>query len=247
MSYNGRVALVTGAGRGIGRTIALRLSHGGAAVAVNDILPESAAQVADEITTSGGQALSVPGDVSTREGVSAVVKAIISKYGRLDVLVNNAGVTQDQLLVRMSDEEWENVLAVNLRSVFLCSRAAVRYMLKGRWGRIISIASVTGLIGNAGQTNYGAAKAGIIGLTRSLAREVGARGITVNAVAPGFIETDMTAKLTDKRRRESLSTVPMGRPGTTEDVAAACAFLASDDASYITGHVLTVDGGMTCI
>jgi len=246
MSLNGRVALITGAGQGIGKAIALRLARHGATLALNSLRPENAIQTAEEVAALGIPTLVVPGDVSVGDNVEAIVAAVVAKFGRLDILVNNAGITRDQILVRMSDEQWEDVLAVNLRSVFLCCRAAVRLMLKGKWGRIISLASVTGLIGNTGQTNYAATKAGIMGFTRSLAHEVGRHGITVNAIAPGFIETEMTARIPDKFRQETLARIPVGYLGAAEDVAAACAFLASDDARYITGHVLTVDGGMTC-
>lgn len=247
MNLKGRVALVTGAGRGIGRAIAFRLAKDGAALAINSLRAESATEAVREIGALGLTALAVPGDVSFRENVADMVERVIAEYGQLDILVNNAGTTQDQLLVRMSDEQWESVLAVNLRSVFLCSQAAVRHMLKGKWGRIVNLSSITGLTGNAGQANYAAAKAGVAGFTRALAREVGARGITVNALAPGFIRTDMTAKLSPEQHQESLEHIPLGYLGEAEDVAAACAFLVSEDARYITGQVLAVDGGMTCL
>lgn len=247
MNLKGRVALVTGAGRGIGRAIALRLAQEGAAIAVNDIVPEGALKTAEDVAALGVPAIGLPGDVSVRKNVSAMIADVIASYGQLDILVNNAGIIQDRLLMRMSDEQWESVIAVNLRSVFLCSKASVRPMLKGNWGRIISLSSITGLIGKAGQTNYAAAKAGIIGFTRAFAREVGAHGITVNAIAPGFIKTDMTAHLPDKQQRETMSRIPVGFLGEVGDIAAACAFLASEDARYVTGHVLTVDGGLTCI
>jgi len=246
MSLAGRVALITGAGRGIGRAIAIRLAREGATVAVNALHTENASQTAQEITALGFPALAVPGDVSVSDNVSDIVAAVTDKYGRLDILVNNAGITCDQTLARMSDKQWEDILAVNLRSVFLCCRAAIRPMLKNKWGRMINLSSVTGLAGNTGQTNYAATKAGIIGFTRSLAREVGAHGITVNALAPGFIKTDLTARLSEKQRQASLSQIPVGFLGEVDDVAAACAFLASEETRYITGHVLTVDGGMTC-
>ncbi|MCL2150323.1 MAG: 3-oxoacyl-[acyl-carrier-protein] reductase [Dehalococcoidia bacterium] len=246
MSLEDRVALITGAGRGIGRAIALHLAKEGAIVAVNALRSESAIRTAEEVTGAGGSALAVSGDVSSQEDVAAMIDKIVTDYGRLDILVNNAGIIQDQIMASMSEEQWERVIAVNLRSVFLCSRASVRYMLRGRWGRIINLSSVARLIGNTGQANYAAAKAGIVGFTRVFAREVGGHGITVNALAPGFIETDMTAGLSDKRRREALSRIPLGCLGTADDVAAACVFLASEAARYITGQVLTVDGGMTC-
>jgi 3-oxoacyl-[acyl-carrier protein] reductase len=247
MRFENRVALVTGAGRGIGKTIALRLAREGAAVAVNDLKMEGTEQTVEEVAAAGVSSIPVPADVSSAHEVNAMVEAVISEFGRLDILVNNAGIAQDQLLMRMTDEQWDRVISIDLKSVFLCSRAALKYMLKAKWGRIISLASVVGLIGNAGQANYAAAKAGVAGFTRSLAREVGTRGITVNALAPGFIETDMTAQLSEKQRQELYNRIPMGFLGTPDDVAAACAFLASEEARYITGHVITVDGGMTCI
>ena len=247
MRFENRVALVTGAGRGIGKTIAQRLAREGAAVAVNDLRVESIQQTLEEITAAGVFSLPVPADVSSAEEVNAMVEAVISEFGHLDILVNNAGIAQDQLLMRMTEDQWDRVIAIDLKSVFLCTRAALKYMLKAKWGRIISLASVVGLIGNTGQANYAAAKAGVTGFTRSLAREVGTRGITVNALAPGFIETDMTAQLSEKQRQELYGRIPMGFLGTPDDVAAACAFLASEEARYITGHVITVDGGMTCI
>jgi 3-oxoacyl-[acyl-carrier protein] reductase len=247
MNLKGRVALVTGAGRGIGKAIGLRLAGAGAAVAVNDLKLEYTTQAIEEITALGVPALAVPADVSSSAEVNAMVEAVIAKFGRLDILVNNAGIASDQILMRLTDEQWDRVINIDLKSVFLCSRAAVRHMLKAKWGRIISLASVVGLVGNYGQSNYAAAKAGITGFTRSLAREVGTRSITVNALAPGFIETDMTKQLPEKQRQELYNRIPMGYLGSAEDVAAACAFLASEDARYITGHVLTIDGGMTCI
>ena len=246
MNLKDRVALVTGAGRGIGKAIALRLARDGASVVVNDLRLEYAEKAVVELTALGAKTLAIPADVSSADDVNAMVEAVIAEYGRLDILVNNAGIAQDQLLMRMAEDQWDRVLTIDLKSVFLCSRAAVKYMLKSKWGRIISLASVVGLIGNAGQSNYAAAKAGIIGFTRSLAREVGTRGITVNALAPGFIETDMTAQLSEKQRQELASRIPMGYLGSPEDVANAAAFLASEEACYITGHVITVDGGMTC-
>lgn len=246
MSLKNRVALITGAGRGIGKAIALRLAREGATIVINDLRQENTTQAVEEILALGVPAFAVPGDVSSSESVNAMVEAVVGEFGRLDILINNAGIAQDQILMRMTDEQWDRVIAIDLKSVFLCSRAAVRYMLKAKWGRIVSLASVVGLIGNPGQANYAAAKAGIVGFSRALAREVGTRGITVNALAPGFIETDMTAQLSEKQREELASRIPLGYLGAPEDVANACAFLASEEARYITGHVITVDGGMTC-
>jgi 3-oxoacyl-[acyl-carrier protein] reductase len=245
MDLTGRVALVTGAGRGIGRAVALKLASNGATVAVNSLNPEHAAAVVAEIENAKGQAMPVPADVSQSEAVGTMVDGVVSAYGHLDILVNNAGVTNDQLLMRMTDASWQKVMTVDLDSVFFCSRAVLRPMLKGRWGRIINMASVVGLVGNPGQTNYAAAKAGIIGFTRALAKEVGTRAVTVNAVAPGFILTDMTAGLTDQQRVDLTSRIPLGYLGEPADVAGLVAFLASEEARYITGQVIAVDGGMT--
>lgn len=244
MDLINRVALVTGAGRGIGKAIALKLASSGTTVIVNDISLENAQVVAREIQAQGGQSLAVAADVSSAADVNLMVESILKTCDRIDILVNNAGITRDQLLLRMADEDWDRVLAVDLRSVFLCSRAALKPMLKGRWGRIVSLASIVGLAGNAGQTNYAAAKAGIVGFTRSLAKEVASRGITVNAIAPGFIDTDMTAKLSEAQRQELKARIPMGCLGTPHDVAAVVAFLASEEARYITGQVVSVDGGL---
>jgi 3-oxoacyl-[acyl-carrier protein] reductase len=246
MDLTGKVAIVTGSGRGIGREIALKLAGVGADLVVNDI-PDSAAAlegVAAEIRGLGRQALIVTADVSSAEDVNRMVDEAASTYMRIDILVNNAGVTRDQLLMRMSDDDWDTVLNIDLKSAFLCSRAVLRHMLRQRWGRIISIASVVGMVGNAGQANYASAKAGIIGLMRSIAKEVGSRGITANAIAPGYIQTKMTEQLDDKQRQALLDRIPLCSLGTPKDVAEAVAFLASDEARYITGHVLNVDGGM---
>lgn len=239
-----KVAIVTGGGRGIGRAIALKLAENGATVVVNDI-DKSAQAVADEIKTMGKNSLAVTADITSAEDVTKMVDTAIDAFGSVDILVNNAGINRDQLLMRMSEEEWDKVLEVDLKSVFLCSKAVLRPMLKQRRGRIISISSIVGLVGNAGQANYSAAKAGIIGFTKTTAREVASRGITVNAIAPGFIDTEMTQKLPEKQRQELMARIPLGCLGTPEDVANAVAFLASDEAGYITGQVITVDGGMT--
>jgi 3-oxoacyl-[acyl-carrier protein] reductase len=245
MNPAGKIVLVTGAGRGIGKAIALKLAESGATVIVNSLSQPNIDAVVAGIKASGGLAAGMAADVSSPEDVLKLFSDIISAYGRLDILVNNAGVTRDQLLLRMTDEEWDEVIATDLKSVFLCTRAAFKYMVKERRGRIISISSVVGLIGNAGQSNYAAAKAGIIGFTRAASREVASRGITVNAVAPGFIETDMTSRLAEKQKLELLSRIPAGYFGTPEDVAGVVVFLASDSARYITGQVITIDGGMT--
>ncbi len=242
----GRVALVTGGSRGIGRAIALRLAQDGIAVAVNYRgNAEAAAAIVAQIEAAGGRALALGGDVATSAGATKLVADTVAGLGRLDILVNNAGITRDNLTLRMSEEDWDAVLSTNLKGAFLCAKAALRPLLKARAsGRIISISSVVGIVGNAGQANYAAAKAGLIGLTKSLAKEVASRGITVNAVAPGFINTDMTAGLGAELAEGALKAIPLGRFGEAEDIAEAVAFLASPAARYITGQVLSVDGGM---
>ncbi len=243
MDLSNRVALVTGAGQGIGRAIALRLAEAGATVVVND-LAETAERVAEEIRAHGRPSLAVRADVGSSPDVTRLVATAIASYGRVDILVNNAGIARDQLLIRMSDEDWDRVLNTDLKSVFLCTRAVLKSMLKQRWGRIISIASIVGLVGNPGQANYASAKAGIIGFTRSIAKEVASRGITANAIAPGFIDTEMTQHLAEGQRQELKKRIPLGYLGSPGDVAEAVAFLASEEARYITGQVLSVDGGM---
>ena len=241
----GKVALVTGGSRGIGRAIALRLGQEGADVAVCARNVEAAGEVASEIEGLGRKCLVRSCDVADAEQAGALIASTIEELGQLDILVNNAGVTRDNLLMRMKEEDWDEVLAINLKGAFNCARAAVRPMLKARGGRIVNITSVVGLQGNAGQANYAASKAGLIGLTKSLARELASRGITANAVAPGLVpETGMTGELAAEVQQQMLSAVPLGRAGTPEDVAHAVAFLASEQAAYITGQVLAVDGGM---
>ena len=245
MNLANRVALVTGSGRGIGRAISLKLAEVGATVIVNDIGEASPVDsVAEEIKAMGGQSLSVLADVSQAQDVARLVETIVSTFGKVDILVNNAGISRDQLIIRMSDEDWDKVLSVDLRSVFLCTRAVLRHMIKQRWGRIISIASIVGMVGNPGQANYASAKAGIIGLTRTIAKEVAARGITANAIAPGFIDTEMTQRLEEDWKQQLKKQIPLGYFGAPRDVAEAVAFLASEEARYITGQVLSVDGGM---
>jgi 3-oxoacyl-[acyl-carrier protein] reductase len=243
MNLTNKVAIVTGSGRGIGRAIALKLAKTGVSVVVNDI-DEAAEEVAREIKDNGKKGQAVIGNVSCTSDVANIAEITIKNYDRIDILVNNAGINRDQLLVRMTDEDWDRVINTDLKSVFLCTRAVLRPMIKQRWGRIISISSIVGLIGNAGQVNYASAKAGIIGFTRSVAREVASRGVTANALAPGFIDTEMTQKLPENQRQELISRIPCGRLGSPEDVASIACFLASDEASYITGQVLTIDGGM---
>ena len=245
-TLEGKKALVTGGSRGIGRAIALELARQGADVAVNYARNvEAATQVVAEIETLGRSAVALPADVGDFDQAAALVKAAIKALGRLDVLVNNAGITRDTLLLRMQEADWDEVLRVNLKGVFNTSKAAVRSMMRQRAGRIINISSVSGLMGQVGQANYSAAKAGMIGLTKSMAREFAARGITVNAVAPGLITTDMTAALDEELREQMRSLIPLGRFGVAEDVAHVVAFLASDAAAYITGAVLPVDGGLS--
>jgi 3-oxoacyl-[acyl-carrier protein] reductase len=247
MDLSNKVAVVTGSARGIGRAIALKLAEVGADIVVNDIpaAAEALESTASEIRALKRKALAVTADVSSATDVARLIDTAAKEMGRIDILVNNAGVTRDQLLMRMTDEDWDTVLNIDLKSAFLCTRAVLRHMIKQRWGRIVSIASVTGIMGNVGQSNYAAAKSGIIGLTKSIAKEVGSRGITANAIAPGFIETKMTEQLDEKQRQALKQRIPLGSIGTPRDVAEAVAFLVSEEAKYITGQVLGVDGGMS--
>ncbi len=240
-----RVAIVTGAARGLGKCIALRLAGSGAKVACVDVNAEVLAETVGQITAAGGTAEAWACDVTDSTRVNEVVKEVATKWGGLYLLVNNAGVTRDTMVMRMSDDQWDLVLGINLRGTFLFTRAAAKPMMKGRQGRIINMASVSGLTGNPGQANYSASKAGVIGLTRTVAKELAGRNITVNAVAPGFIATEMTAALGEDILKEVASHTPLGRVGQPEDIADAVLFLASDAAAFITGHVLTVDGGLT--
>ncbi|HIF9177860.1 TPA: 3-oxoacyl-ACP reductase FabG [Photobacterium damselae] len=244
MSLEGKIALVTGASRGIGRAIAEILVERGATV-IGTATSESGAEAISAYLGNKGQGMAL--NVTSPESIEAVLKQIKETFGDVDILVNNAGITRDNLLMRMKDDEWQDIMDTNLTSIFRLSKAVLRAMMKKRNGRIISIGSVVGTMGNAGQTNYAAAKAGLLGFTKSMAREVASRGITVNAVAPGFIETDMTRALNDDQRAATLANVPAGRLGDPREIAAAVAFLASDDAAYITGETLHVNGGMYMI
>jgi 3-oxoacyl-[acyl-carrier protein] reductase len=244
MSLSGRVALVTGASQGIGRTCALRLAQEGATVAAAARNQEKLNQLVGEIVSAGGQAASFAVDVADEEQIRSAVKTAVAQFGKIDILVNNAGITRDQLVLRMKRTDWDAVVQTNLTSAYLCIQQVIPAMLKQRWGRIINVTSVFGQMGQAGQANYAASKAGLIGLTMAIAREVGSRNITCNAVAPGFIETAMTAGLSEEFKQNAVKQIPLGRVGSAEDVASAVAFLASDQASYITGHVLSVNGGM---
>ena len=240
----GRVALVTGGGRGLGRSIGLALAGAGANLVATDIVAENAEAVAAEAKELGVESLALRSDVSDHDSVNEMVQKTVDTFGKVDILINNAGITKDTLLMRMSDDQWNAVININLNGTYYCTQAVLRPMMKARYGRIISIASVVGVIGNAGQANYSASKAGIIGLTKSVAREVASRNITVNAVAPGFIDTDMTQVLSDEVKEGFLKNIPINRMGTVDDVSHVVKFLASDASSYLTGQVVNVDGGM---
>jgi 3-oxoacyl-[acyl-carrier protein] reductase len=242
-AFDGKVAVVTGASRGIGRAIALELARRGAMV-VCAAREQNAQAVAGEIVASGGRAETAAADMTDTASLEALIGGVVARLGRIDVLVNNAGITRDQLMLRMKRADWDDVLTTNLTAAFVLSQAALKPMIKQRSGRIIAISSVVGQSGNAGQANYAASKAGLIGFCKSLAREVASRNVTVNVVAPGLIETDMTRALTADQQKDWSAQIPLGRPGTPADVAAAVCFLASDEASYITGQVLAVNGGM---
>ena len=244
MTLSGRVALVTGASQGIGRACALSLAQAGATVALSARNQEKLGGVAREINGAGGKAAVFAMDVADEEQIKTTIKSVLGQLGKIDILVNNAGITHDQLIMRIKRADWDAVLNTNLTSAYLCTQQAVGSMLKQRWGRIINIASVFGQIGQAGQSNYASSKAGLMGLTMAVAREVASRNITCNAVAPGFIETAMTGSLSDELKQYAVKMIPLGRAGTADDVAHAVRFLASEEASYITGHVLNVNGGM---
>ena len=244
MSLSGRIAFITGASQGIGRACAVKLAAKGASVAVAARNQEKLNQLASEITASGGKAAAFALDVTDEDQIKSAIKAANAQFGKIDILVNNAGITRDQLIMRMKRSDWDAVLQTNLTSAYLCTQAVTSSMLKQRWGRIINITSVFGQMGQAGQANYAASKAGLIGLTMAVARELGSRNITCNAVAPGFIETAMTEMLGEDFKQNAAKQIPLGRVGAVDDVANAVAFLASDEASYITGHVLSVNGGL---
>ena len=244
MTLSGRVALVTGASQGIGRACALSLAQAGATVALAARNQEKLSEVAQQISNAGGTPRTFALDVADEEQIKSTIKAVLGEFGKIDILVNNAGITRDQLIMRMKRADWEVVLNTNLTSAYLCIQQVIGSMLKQRWGRIINITSVFGQMGQAGQANYASSKAGLIGLTMAIAREVASRNITCNAVAPGFIETAMTSSFSDEFKQNAVKMIPLGRAGTADDVAHAVRFLASEEASYITGHVLNVNGGM---
>ncbi|NLU41428.1 MAG: 3-oxoacyl-[acyl-carrier-protein] reductase [Firmicutes bacterium] len=244
MRLAGKTAIVTGGSRGIGYAIVRRFAAEGARVVVADINHEAALAVAEELRAQGNEAMAAVCDVSVYEEAERLVSTVTEAWSSVDILVNNAGITRDKLLLRMNEDDWDAVMKVNLKGVFNCTKAVARTMLRQRSGRVINIASVVGIVGNAGQANYSASKAGVIGFTKAAAREFASRGVTVNAIAPGFIETKMTADLPEAVRNEFLSKVPLGRPGIPDDVAGAAVFLASDESSYITGQVICVDGGL---
>ena len=239
-----KVAIVTGGGKGIGKAIVKELAFQGCRIVIPDIDIESAKSVVDEIEQNGGEALALKTDVSNSTEVEEMIGKVITKYGRIDILVNNAGITRDNLLMRMSEEEWDLVLKINLKSAFLCTKHVIRSMMKQRSGKIVNISSVVGVMGNAGQVNYASSKAGLIGLTKSAAKEVASRNVQVNAVAPGYIETEMTVNLPEEIKAGYLTNIPSKRPGSPEDVARVVSFLVSSDSDYVTGQVIHVDGGL---
>jgi 3-oxoacyl-[acyl-carrier protein] reductase len=245
MRFEGKTAVVTGGARGIGFEVALKLAQGGATVVLVDVLQDAMTQAAAKLTAAGAKAvLTYKVDVTDEASVEKTLDEVTDKTGSLDILINNAGITRDDLLLRMETAMWDLVMAVNLKGTFLMTKHAARHMLRKRYGRIVNLASVSGLVGNPGQANYSASKAGVVGFTRTVARELAKKGITCNAVAPGFIQTDMTAVLPEKAREMAMAAIPMARMGTAEEVASVIAFFASDEAAYVTGHVLPVDGGM---
>jgi len=246
MGLSGKVALITGSARGIGKAIALELANHGAKIVINDILPKNEIdKTLEEIRKSDDRAIGIRADITIFEEVESMVKEIINKFGKIDILVNNAGITRDSLLIRMKEEDWDAVININLKGTFNCSKTVAKYMLRQKnGGKIVNISSVIGLVGNIGQANYAASKAGIIGFTKSLAKELAVRNINVNAIAPGFIETDMTKRLSEKVRKDLQQQIPLKRLGTVKDIAKVVYFLVSDNANYITGQVINVDGGM---
>jgi len=246
LNLRDKVAIITGCGGGLGRAMAVRMAGLGADIVVNDIpqAEEAANEVAEAVVECGRKGFVALGSVTSGDDVGGMVEQVLGEFGRIDILVNNAGITRDALMIRMSEDDWDMVLAINLKGAFLCTKAIARPMMKARSGRIVNIASVSGVMGNAGQANYSASKGGLIALTKTTARELAPRGITCNAVAPGFIETKMTEELDEEVRSEWLRSIPLGRAGTPEDVADVVAFLASDAAGYVTGQVLNIDGGL---
>lgn len=244
MNFEGKTAIVTGAARGIGLEISRRLVEGGATVILVDVLEDALKEAAASLADAAGEVVTHPVDVTDEGAVERLMDAVVEKTGRIDILVNNAGITRDGLLLAMTEQQWDAVLTVNLKGTFLMTKHALRTMMRQRSGRIVNLASVSGIMGNAGQANYSASKAGVVGFTKTVARELAGRKICCNAVAPGFIDTEMTRVLPEKAKEKALSVIPLKRMGTTEEVAAAVCYLASDEASYITGQVLAVDGGM---